>query len=268
VATSFPCRLFVIMARTAARAVIFRRGPGKRVQQILWDTAHDTFTPGQWFHGRIYVRRCDLSPDGSKLIYFAIKGRSELGTWTAISNVPYFTALALWPNGTSYGGGGLFVSDREILLNDHVAPFAGHELPPSVSIVGRPDGPGAEDLTVYYPRLRREGWSLVSSATPTPHTRVDVWEKVISKRGVRLRKRAIATSEEREEGKGCYYDEHSLVSPDGEEIALPRAEWADVDHAGRLVDAKEQLGATIAELANFNAARPARVPPPESARRW
>lgn len=277
---SIPCRLFVILARAAARAVIFRRGPTRWVQQILWDTKRDTFTPGGRFHGHVYVRRCDLSPDGSKLLYFALNGRyySKIGgTWTAISDVPSFTALALWPNGTSYGGGGLFAGEREILLNDYIAPHPGLEPPPWLSITGRPDGPGTECLSVYYPRLRREGWSLVSSTERTAHTRIDVWEKPIGKRGVRLRKHAVATSGERAEGRGCYYDEHSIVSARGDEVELPRAEWADVDHNGRLVvardgklevvDARGDLGATIAELADFNDALPRRDRERASARR-
>ncbi len=48
-----PCRLLFILARDANKAVIFRRGPTKWVQIILWDTARDTFEQGQWFHGRI-----------------------------------------------------------------------------------------------------------------------------------------------------------------------------------------------------------------------
>jgi hypothetical protein len=68
-----PARLFVILARRAPVGVIFRRGPSPWVQLIRWDTEHDRFEHGQWFHGRIYERRCDLSPDGSLLIYFASK---------------------------------------------------------------------------------------------------------------------------------------------------------------------------------------------------
>src|SRR5215831_4419387 len=95
-----PCRLFVILAREASKAVIFRRGPSRWTQLILWDTQHDTFVYGQWFKGRIYERRCDLSPDGSKLIYFAAKWRKPLASWTAISTPPWWTAHALWPNGS------------------------------------------------------------------------------------------------------------------------------------------------------------------------
>src|SRR5262245_41328779 len=42
-------RLFVILARRAPRAVIFRRGPSKHVALILWHTDTDKFEVGQWF---------------------------------------------------------------------------------------------------------------------------------------------------------------------------------------------------------------------------
>jgi len=62
---------------------------------IRWNTADDTFESGQWFRGRIYDRRSDLSPDGSLLLYFArkINGRTlaDKGytyAWTAVSKPP------------------------------------------------------------------------------------------------------------------------------------------------------------------------------------
>jgi len=67
------CRLYVILARAAPVAVVFRRGPARRVQIVKWSTDTDRFEEGQWFHGRIYERRCDLSPDGGRLVYFAQK---------------------------------------------------------------------------------------------------------------------------------------------------------------------------------------------------
>ena len=48
-------RLAILFAARAPVAVIFRHGRG------------------HWFHGRIYTRRCDLSPDGELLVYFASK---------------------------------------------------------------------------------------------------------------------------------------------------------------------------------------------------
>ena len=75
------CRLSVILAREAPVGVIFRRGPAKWVQIIHWNTATDTFTPGQWFHGKIDPERSDLSPDGTG----ALAVRRELGRRRAVS---------------------------------------------------------------------------------------------------------------------------------------------------------------------------------------
>jgi hypothetical protein len=53
------------LAREAPFALVFRRGPSKSALLIGWNTSNDTFQPGQWFKGRIYERRCDLSPTGN-----------------------------------------------------------------------------------------------------------------------------------------------------------------------------------------------------------
>ena len=66
-----PARLHVILARNAAKAVIFRRGPSQQVCTIGWVLEKDTFTMGQWLKGRIYEYRSDLSPDGEFMVYFA-----------------------------------------------------------------------------------------------------------------------------------------------------------------------------------------------------
>ena len=47
-------RLYVLLARAAPRALIFRRGPSKLVQLVYWRTDSDAFFFGQWFKGRIY----------------------------------------------------------------------------------------------------------------------------------------------------------------------------------------------------------------------
>src|SRR5919109_3427070 len=110
-------RLFVIQARRAPYAVVFRRGPSKVVRLIGWHTGTDTFDFGQWLKGRIYERRCDLSPSGSHLIYFAADFKKPYYSWTAISKPPYLTALALWPKGDCWHGGGLFDAAWSLWLN-------------------------------------------------------------------------------------------------------------------------------------------------------
>lgn len=119
-------RLFVIQARDEPIAVILRRGPSRWYHVIQWDTRRDTFSHGAWFKGRIYEERCDVSPDGRLFLYFVLKGsRSSTEfthAWTAVSRVPWLHALVLWPQGTTYGGGGRFIDNRTIALRGVLDP--------------------------------------------------------------------------------------------------------------------------------------------------
>ena len=111
-------RIYVLLARDAPKAVVFRRGPSNHVLLIKWDLAEDSFEVGQWLKGRIYERRCDLSPDGELLVYFAADFRRSIGSWSAVSRPPFFTALALWPKGNCWGGGGLFFSNDRLMARN------------------------------------------------------------------------------------------------------------------------------------------------------
>lgn len=151
--------------------MILRRGPSKWVQVILWHTDDDTFAYGPWFHGHIYERRCDLSPDGALLLYFASKitGRTlrdpeDTYAWTVISQPPYLTALALWPKGDMWDGGGLFRDRRTVVLNHdpaHMAPHPAHR-PRQLKIVpasaAEDRWPRGENSPIYDERLERDGW--------------------------------------------------------------------------------------------------------------
>jgi len=63
--------LYALLARDALVGVVFRRGPSKQVLLLLWRIDTDQFYEWQWFKGCNYERRCDLSPSGDRLIYFA-----------------------------------------------------------------------------------------------------------------------------------------------------------------------------------------------------
>jgi hypothetical protein len=84
---------------------------------IRWDLATDELAFGQWLVGRVYQDRSAISPDGKLVLYFAGKFGTELGTFTALCRPPFFTALALWPEGSTYGGGGFFSSNRKVVLS-------------------------------------------------------------------------------------------------------------------------------------------------------
>jgi hypothetical protein len=132
-----PPRLSVILAREAPVAVILRRGPAAWYHVIRWYTDQDRFESGAWFKGRLYEERCDLSPDGELLLYFAMQGSrfktSYKGTWTAVSRAPWLHALVLWPQGDAWGGGGRFVGPRKVALRTGL-PLTTHPDHPLVGL--------------------------------------------------------------------------------------------------------------------------------------
>jgi hypothetical protein len=235
---TFPARLHVLLARNGEDAVLIRRGPSKEVATIGWDRRRDTFFVGQWLRGRIYERRADLSPDGRHLIYFAMNGHwgaESRGAWTAVSRAPFLKALVMLPKGDCWHGGGLFSGNGRYWLNDGY----GHDLLRDSREVQRDhDGQptrsfGGECPGVYYPRLLRDGWSLVSAAPE-----VTVFERPLPY-AWRLRKYAHSAVDH-PEGAGCYWDTHALVDPSGAEHEPHESRswgWADLD-GSRLVWAR------------------------------
>jgi hypothetical protein len=246
-------RLYAILAREARRAVIFRRGPSKRVLLILWHTDTDEFVEGQWLKGRIYERRCDLSPSGEQLIYFAADYKKPYFSWTAISHPPYLTAMALWPKGDCWGGGGLFARENEIHLNHRAGEMKlaeGFELPKQMKVRPLDEYSGrGEDSPIADVRLIRDGWRQVQSSKYIEHelgspvwiefNPPEVWAK--------QHPVAVGKYELREETHGMherdgswYITEHLIIDKEsGEEIRLGRMDWADWCHSGDLVFAKE-----------------------------
>ena len=107
-----PARLSVLAARDADVAVVLRRGPTDWVRLHHWDTATDTITDGGWLHARVSGQRVDLSPDGRLFVAFvAAHGRTDdvrRDTWVAISRPPWWHALALWFDGSTWSYGGFF----------------------------------------------------------------------------------------------------------------------------------------------------------------
>ena len=176
--STVPCRLYVYLARAAPVAVVLRRGPTDWVRLSLWSTTDDSFQHGQWMKNRVYERRCDLSADGARFVYFARGSSGPPGphqpnrdSWVAISRPPWFTALALWFIGGTYYTGGFFPDGQTLWLGfgiDHQEPDIGN-LPATMSIstaypsrIDRTnDWP---DRTVWLNRLQRDGWTPVIGA--------------------------------------------------------------------------------------------------------
>jgi hypothetical protein len=245
--------LYAILARDARVGVIFRRGPSKQVLLLLWRTDTDQFYEGQWFKGRIYERRCDLSPSGERLVYFAASYKPPYATWTAVSRPPFLTAVALWPKGDAWGGGGLFAREGEIHLNhrpEHMKMAEGFQLPKFVVIkpLGEHAGRG-EDSPILDMRLIRDRWKLIQQGkTKENKQKASIWITVDpAEIWAKPHPKNEKPYEIREELKGIherniswYVIEHSVVNTkSGNTLSLGRSDWADWCHSGDLLFAKE-----------------------------
>jgi hypothetical protein len=157
------CSLSVLIAGDQRSAVIFRRGPSRHVLMIRWWLASDTFEIGQWLKGRVFADRADLSHDGELLVYFAGSWRGPIDTWTAVSRPPYFTALALWPKGDTWGGGGRFVGERLIAIDHdarHMALAGGSKLGRDYRAVAL----NRVDHAAVFDAMHRRGWETFQTS--------------------------------------------------------------------------------------------------------
>ena len=247
-------RIYFIVARNTNVAVIFRKGPTKWTQLIKWNLDNDKLHYGQWFKGKIYERRSDLSPSGNLLVYFASKHtRRQMkskftSTWTAVSKPPYYTAAALWPKGDTWGGGGLFVDDNSLLLNHpefQSSPHPDFE-PKRLKMITDRKGLGInEDETSY--KLTRSGWKKVKD-----------WE-VFKKGGNLFYKPGPPEVREKKVGSDRTLvmerysnDQHGgkfSVKIGKDTIPVENAQWLDSDHKGRIILAMEgKLYASVKDI--------------------
>ena len=281
-----PPRLALLQAQQAPIAVIFRRGPSRYVEIIRWDMTSDTFDRGHWFNGRIYDKRSDLSPDGELLVYFAnkfnrhtVSDKEYTYAWTAVSRVPWLTALALWPKGDCWWGGGLFTAKRSLWLNhrpDEAAPHPAHR-PKGLKVEPNPGAHG-ENEPIYRRRLDRDGWTLRREWVLDRHT----WTTTTPDQRVkhsRTKGNSVAIVLERRVDN-LKYRERFWLEGTANEPNLPPGpvDWFDWDPRGRLIalaggrvwaasvaDASVQR---FSELLDLRPDQPEERAPPDSARRW
>ena len=272
--------MFVLLARKANVGVILRRGPTKWWHVTLWDTKADRFQSGQWFHGHLYPNKCDLSPDGSLMSYFAgrFSPRDVAGSWIAVSRPPYLTALTLWPVGDTHGGRSVFTDNYSLLV------AAGLHLPDRLT--------GPLSVTEYYglkktdPRHQarpcwNEGWegTLVEPQTRRSWPRYSAWRKTSGKLTLERDPR------QKDAFGGFAFDRFPSRARSlytlyrGEDpVAVFEAHWADWDQLGRLVatvggrvfagalDRRNNLG--WKQLASLAAEKPERMVAPQWAQHW
>jgi hypothetical protein len=285
--------------------VVFRRGPSNQVRLIRWNLARDTFEPGQWLKARVYELRCDLSPDGELLCYFAAGYRAPYPTYTAISRPPWFTALALWRKGDCWGGGGLFDSGMRLRLNHRPEPYhhdtdemalgEGFRLPKRFTVVPLGENAGwGEDDPIRMTRIERDGWTFVQYGQqkkwhepPAPVRLVNTVPEIMVRpmntpAGLLFTLRVTCHGHFERDGRASL-ETAEIVGPDNGVLRdLGRIDWADLDHNGdvlwawvgklwRLKRTKYVAAFADAEprlLADFNDMKFEAIKAPPRAQRW
>jgi hypothetical protein len=214
---------------------------------IRWHRSADTFQFGQWFKGRIYDHRCDLSPSGERLLYFAADYKKPYYSWTAVSRPPFLTALALWPKGDCWGGGGQFETENNILLNHRdgemtlarsfrrpkfvkVAPFGAHS------------GWG-EDSPLFEVTLQRDSWNLINPGKVIEHSfnspvwftfdPPEIWSKPNPTVKTLVLHRMLTGIHRR--GGSTFVTEAAVLTKRATALRLGEIDWADWDTNGDLL---------------------------------
>lgn len=271
-------KLYAIAALDAPVVAVFRRAR-KRTILYRWDLARGKLEVGAAIDGKIYPRRCDISPDGELLYYFAFMQTSEefLGgtsTFSAVSKLPWLYALAAWREDGTWTRGCHFVGAVPGTA-DLGEPGHGDDVPlrRKYSLVrNRPLQYGVE--------LRR-GW--VEHEDCPPRGPNDAWDEA----------RKVVLMKSRPQGKGRLVLSDRGYQPemgvDGRapayKLELPHrtveladVTWADWDPTGRLLTATADgrlqiLDAASAELRVIHEhsvaeLEPIRAPAPAWAQRW
>ncbi|GIH67158.1 hypothetical protein [Microbispora siamensis] len=242
-----PCRLYVLLATAAPTALIMRRGPSAWWHLLEWDLQAGEVRHGAWLRGTLYPRRCDISPDGKLLGYFALgDGQSPWDTYFAVSKTPWLTALAAWHTHGTWTAGCRFATDNSLTISASMdkRPFHG----------SYPYGATVEDLSFDWTRrdLQNEykrGWRPFSGEVE--RIPAGLREAVLLQRVQPGGERALVLAHTGTDFQR-YGIEGAQISylredDDGEITPLPEAAWADWDRKGRLLMATYEGAVKIIE---------------------
>ena len=235
--------IHVIRAARAPAAVVFRRGPSRWWHITRWHLDTGDIQGGAWFHGTLYPRRCDLSPDGELLYYFALKssrreflGRTGVQTYSAVARVPWLFALAAWRELGTWTRGYHFVEgspeEGEVSIG---LPDAG-DLGPMMAKRHRL----ARTDPLQYDNERRRGWTEHEQCPPRELS--DMWDEqrsVILAKASPDGKRRLVLRDQGWEGNVAGQVEGRSPTFELEKgrttTELTEAVWADWDSVGRLL---------------------------------
>lgn len=272
-----PPRLYAITATAAPIAAVIARRSGWFLI-ARWDLDTGDVELGAWLKGKLYPRRCDVSPDGRLLYYFALKGGRP---FHAVSWLPWLTALALWRDDSTYSRGAYFqrIPARGVTRETFLAmpPDLGDATPlrKQHRLLLR-----SHDV-VSYATERVRGWR--EHETCPPRERADIWDE--HRQPVLYRARPdddetrlvlVDVGLSRALGHIEYRKPRYHLECRGTVTELPGVTWADWDAHGRLLVATDRGALEIRDVArgaviasrDLSGVRPAPHPSPPRAHTW
>jgi hypothetical protein len=272
-------RLYVLVAAKADVALVLRRGPSEWWHLLQWDLARLTVTPGAWFHGNLYARRCDISPDGRLFGYFALKMGGDPqwpDAYCAVSKAPWLEALVAWKTCGTWTGGCQFSANGEFHIRACVEerPFHGsYPGPFSIGLLNT-DWPKGN----VWNEVKR-GWRFAAEddpmVAPVPGRPNLVLRREQPAPGGGVRLGLIHQGVDfRSKGIEGVRVEYFLQDTPEDVTPLPEAAWADWDHQGRLLMATRDGELTVCECEGTRLSRiwsedlRDRIPNPEPAPAW
>ncbi|MCP5158616.1 MAG: hypothetical protein H6975_04240 [Gammaproteobacteria bacterium] len=226
---------------------------------------------GSLFYGKIYPNRCDLSPDGTYFIYFAM-GKSQkqydkrLYCWTGVCVPPNIKAIKLFAHKDTWGGGGRFINDNTIYISPGQYPDFDKNLNDQldkykITFTGNIEDGGWTSGNGWK-ILKRQIVQELGDKYPIPK----IWTKTNGE--ITLLKYLNYNSYlKRMDGQVMGdYDLHSYAVQDNKnEVKFPLndkekiCKWADFDNTGRLIVAKESKIFIYQNLENINSKRPSKI---------
>jgi len=247
---------------------------------LHWDLAALTVTPGAWFHGNLYPRRCDISADGRLFGYFALKASRAtpgwLGTYFAVSKVPWLEALVAWETCGTWTWGCEFAEDGELFVHGCLQnePFHG----------SYPDKFSPVPMSVEWTKRdvwneTKRGWRFAANCDPLV-IRYPAQPSLVLKRdqpgttaGLTLGLIHHGVDFARGGTEGVKLEYFLQNSPD-DVTPMSEAVWADWDHQGRLLMATRKGTLEVYECHGMKLERiwtedlRERTPDPQPAPSW
>lgn len=230
-------RIFGFVASEADVCILLRQAPLEETLMVKWNLKTDKFETGQWLKAPLSPGNCDLSPKGDLFAVHTI-GRwpirpDSIGPYLSVSRPPFFTALAFWRVVGERRGNVRWKDDRELWI----------------------DRPAQEERS--YNRNAPETFVLRS---------IDL------KSVGQLTEERVLERMTRIERSGWKMREVAYRSYTLDDTAF-RSVWADIDHRGRLLLAREgrifvRDAAGERELIDLNPHTFQAVPPKKWATEW